>query len=47
MTEVEFQAGDELDGQLETEGFVGEASTHDDNADATAVSVSVLSQFVQ
>lgn len=38
MTEVEFQAGDELDGDLENEGFAGEAGAADENADATAVS---------
>lgn len=36
MTEVEFQAGDELDGDLQNEGDVGAA---DENADATAVSI--------
>ncbi len=36
MTEVEFQAGDELDGDLQNEG---DAGTADENADATAVSV--------
>ena len=38
MTEVEFQAGDELDGDLENEGFAGDAGAGDENADATAVS---------
>ena len=38
MTEVEFQAGDELDGDLENEGFAGDAGAADENADATAVS---------
>ena len=37
MTEVEFQAGDELDGDLENEGFAGDAGGADENADATAV----------
>ena len=37
MTEVEFQAGDELDGDLENEGFAGDAGAADENADATAV----------
>ena len=36
MTEVEFQAGDELDGDLQNEGDAGAA---DENADATAVSI--------
>ena len=36
MTEVEFQAGDELDGDLQNEG---DAGTADENADATAVSM--------
>ena len=40
MTEVEFQAGDELDGDLENEGFAGDAGGADENADATAVSIS-------
>jgi len=38
MTEVEFQAGDELDGDLENEGFARDAGAADENADATAVS---------
>ncbi len=42
MTEVEFQAGDELDGDLENEGFAGDAGAADENADATAVSYVTL-----
>ena len=42
MTEVEFQAGDELDGDLENEGFAGDAGAADENADATAVSHATL-----
>jgi hypothetical protein len=43
MTQVEFHAGDELDGDLEAEGFAGGS---DDHADANAVRLWRLRKFL-
>lgn len=37
MAQVEFQAGDELNGDLEAVGFAGGGTGQDDHADANAV----------